>query len=454
MGKESDSNSEANTVKDAVESLVAGRVKRHTAGNRMDTLVQEEAGDEVTLLFAEDEEQVDDDFVDGENVSDDESDHSSSSSSSSESDGLATGSGMEDLSGERDLERLEKSERTRRRRQQEPWKTPRTMRPKIKGVAMNKRNDAESAVPEAGKLQQPRLQSSNPVDGPIRSSLRKYTVQNRHETNRRMQETKERRRQQAEAMEAAARRKESSKVQAMTQRDRMAEATRVELHNSKSLNRWETAESKRLEEQRARFAALRNRHLDGPVITWLSKKSTWFDASLVADGAERTEQHQGTQSGESMLFQTTAHRPQDVDPSFLRSNGVLAAGRSERSLEAPDIATWASTDAMQSQDIPTSSSRIPQQTVAEEMDLALPGSMPPTELGLLTHSNFKTAKLEISHKLSRPVQYATRNFVAFRNVDHGTVKDANGHSLNLAPRRRGNYKPSSNPACFGGRHSC
>ena len=76
-------------------------------------------------------------------------------------------------------------------------------------------------------------------------------------------------------MEKAAAAKEAAKKPAMTQADRLAEAARIEKANSKSLSRWEEAEQQREEEQRAKLAALSNRHLEGPVVTWWSGLAQW-----------------------------------------------------------------------------------------------------------------------------------------------------------------------------------
>jgi vacuolar protein sorting-associated protein 72 len=70
----------------------------------------------------------------------------------------------------------------------------------------------------------------------------------------------------------------------MTQADRLVEAERTERKNSKSLNRWEETEKKRSEEQKARLAALHNRQLEGPVITWWSGLAKWVNGKLAHVG--------------------------------------------------------------------------------------------------------------------------------------------------------------------------
>ena len=83
-----------------------------------------------------------------------------------------------------------------------------------------------------------------------------------------MQDRELKRVRQLANMEKAARRREAERRPERTQEDRLAEAARIEKRNAKSLNRWEEAERIREEEQRAKLAALHDRRLEGPVITW------------------------------------------------------------------------------------------------------------------------------------------------------------------------------------------
>ena len=70
-GNESTSSDEGTEEEANVESLVTGRAKRATAGNRLSSLLEKEGDDELELLFAENEEEEDVEFEDDdENASD------------------------------------------------------------------------------------------------------------------------------------------------------------------------------------------------------------------------------------------------------------------------------------------------------------------------------------------------------------------------------------------------
>ena len=292
-------------VEDAqqVETLVAGRKKRLTAGNRMGVVMNVEGDDELTLLCASVGEgnEGEDQEYDGIEKGGSEAD-TGDSMSSSDDDGAFAETARDDLSGEKELQRSEKIDKAKQRRRLDRW----SKRPRDRGTRStksNKVNDRAGTVEILHEDSAPNCaQAENATVGPPRSSLRKHTVQIRHETNRRAQETRERQKHQAEAQEATAKHRSTSKPKLMTQSERLSEAARVELHNSQSLNRWETAEAKRREDQRARFAALRDRRLDGPVITFLSSPAIWAGGHVVASGAQGVNNHWQRQCDQSGCF--------------------------------------------------------------------------------------------------------------------------------------------------------
>ena len=263
---------------DPVESLVAGRAKRATAGNRLTSLIDREADDDLELLFAEDEEEEDNEFEggDGEEASDVQLD----SSSDDEDQGPAAGA--DDLEGEAEIQKQDRAERRKKRKAQEVFRRPKT-KVKIDPTAASAAPTTPASRPKKKSERVSWLPTTE--EGPVRSSSRKQTVQNKEFVHRRMQESEKRRRHQIQVMEAAAQRKEASRPKSMTQEDRMAEAARTERRNAKSLNKWEITEKKRLEEQKARLAALQNRKLQGPVISWWSGPSKWANGKLVQVGA-------------------------------------------------------------------------------------------------------------------------------------------------------------------------
>lgn len=282
----SSSEDESSRDNNPVESLVAGRTKRVTAGNRLSLLLEKEGDDELELLFAEDEEEEDVEF-DGD-AGEDASDAQLDSSSDDEDQGPTANA--DDLEGERELEKQDKAERRQKRKAQEMFKRPPASRKKVK-VDPSTTSAAPTTPANLPKKKSERVSwLPTAEEGSVRASSRKQTMQNKEVVHQRMQESEKRRHRQILNMEAAAKRKEASKAKVMTQADRMVEAARTEKRNAKSLNRWEETEKKRIEEQKARLAALHNRQLQGPVISWWSGPSKWVNGRLVAVGAKKIDE--------------------------------------------------------------------------------------------------------------------------------------------------------------------
>ena len=282
----SDNGSSSDSDKDSsnsvpVESLVAGRAKRSAAGNRYSSLIQAEVDkeDDVALLFAEDEEEEDNEFQEDDDA--DASDVQLDSSSDDEDQGPAAGA--DSLEGEKEVQQQDRADRKKKRKAQELFKRPRT---KVKYDPTIAASILATPQPRSKKKSERTSWIPTPDQGPTRSSQRKQTVLNKEVTHLRLQESEVRRRQTIKAMEEAAKKKEASKPKAMTQEDRMAEAARVEKANEKSLTKWEENEKKRVEEQKARLAALHNRQLKGPVITWWSGPAKWVDGTLSQVGSK------------------------------------------------------------------------------------------------------------------------------------------------------------------------
>ena len=262
-----------------VESLVAGREKRSAAGNRYSSLIQAEVDkeDEVALLFAEEEGEEDNEFQEDEaDASDVQLD------TSSDDDDQGPTAGADSLEGEVELQKQDREERKKRRKAQDLFKQPRS----TKKVKYDPTTPSSMSTPKPVPKKKSERTSwiPTPDQGPTRSSQRKQTVLNKEITHLRLQESEVRRRQTIKAMEAAAKKKEALKPKAMTQEDRLAEAARFEKMNEKSLTKWEENEKKRVEEQKARLAALHNRQLEGPVITYWSGPAKWRDEKLTAVG--------------------------------------------------------------------------------------------------------------------------------------------------------------------------
>ncbi|TGO62271.1 hypothetical protein BOTNAR_0116g00080 [Botryotinia narcissicola] len=260
-----------------VEWMVTSRQKRSTAGNRLNALLQqEEPNDELELLFAEDENEEDHGFVDVEADSDVQMD------SSDDDDDQGPAAGADDLEGEKELQRKEKAERLAKKRKMTDGM------PKI----FKKRVKIDPTIPSK-PTPRPKKKSERaswiptPEDAPTRASARGTTQKSKEQLHAQMIDREKKRLKQLANMEKAAAAKEAARKPAMTQEDRLAEAARVEKSNSKSLSRWEEAEQQREEEQRLKLAALHNRKLDGPVITWWSGRAMWVGGKLIALGSKK-----------------------------------------------------------------------------------------------------------------------------------------------------------------------
>lgn len=241
-----------------VEWLATGRQRRSTAGNRMKSmLANEEPDSDLELLFAEDED--DQGFTD---VDGDGSDvHMDSSSDDEDANNAA-----DDLEGEKELEKQAKEKRSGQRKRRAQEAIPAKFRKKVRidpttptapAPRPKKKSERTSWLPSAADL-------------PTRASSRQTTRLSKEQLHQQMIEREERRLKQVDQMAKKAARLEAMKKPPMTQEERLREAAIVEKRNSKSLNRWEVAEKQREEERRAKLAALQNRTLKGPVITFWS----------------------------------------------------------------------------------------------------------------------------------------------------------------------------------------
>lgn len=250
-----------------VELLVTGRERRKTAGNRYDRDMvleegdNEEDPDEVALLFAAEENEEDEEFR--SDASDEDE------MSSSDDDDQGPNAGAEDLEGEQALQKQAKDERAKKRKAELALtstaglrKRPRIdpTQPKTIPTKPSKKKERSTWIPDQDT-------------SAARSSLRKQTIAHREETLARLKESEAQSKKLRAIKEKRDKEKARDAPEAMTQAHRLAEAERVERRNAKSLNRWEATEKKRTEEQAAKLAALKNRKLEGAVITLWSGKA-------------------------------------------------------------------------------------------------------------------------------------------------------------------------------------
>ncbi|KAF8419580.1 YL1 nuclear protein-domain-containing protein [Tirmania nivea] len=304
-----DENDEALVEVPVVESLVAGRQKRSTAGNRLATLLDKEASkdDELELLFAEAEDDIEFEAEDDEGgLSDVQLESSDEDEAEGGEGGEGGAEGQEDLSGERELQAEARAEKAKKRKAPETlFKPPRnTAVPKKKVTIVEADLENVTTIvsgqlaPSEAALNKHRKKSERiswiPTEGPTRTSSRKLSVKNREVTHHRLKESEARRLHTIALMEAAAKKKEKENPKReMTQAERLEEAKKTEAMNKKSLNKWEQSEAARAEQQRLKLAALHSRNLNGAVIRWWSGQAEWDEKGrLVRVGKKLIEEVQ------------------------------------------------------------------------------------------------------------------------------------------------------------------
>lgn len=287
VGSDSDSDSDSSNDGESeaapqVEWLAMGRQRRSTAGNRMKSmLANEEPDSDLELLFAEDEN--DQGFSDaGDHASDVQMDSSSDDDDNNEND---------ELEGEKELDRQAKERRSAQRKRKAQEAIPAKFRKKVR-IDTSNSTPRSSVPPSTPQTNQPRPKKKSErsswlpsmADLPTRASSRSTTRLSKEQLHAQMEEREAKRLKQAAQMQKKAARLEALKKPPMTQEDRLREAALVEERNSKSLNRWEEAEKQREEERRAKLAALHERTLSGPVISFWSGMGRFGDGWRKGEG--------------------------------------------------------------------------------------------------------------------------------------------------------------------------
>lgn len=302
----------ADTSEDeAVETLVAGRQKRSTAGRNMSSLLDAAADDDLTLLFAEDEN---DDEFDEDEGPDGEFDDMRLDSSSEDEDDQGPNAADDDLEGEKELEKQARVDRKKRKAQESLRLTALRKKVKIDSPAMS---SVSTATPRPKKKSERVSWLPTPEEGPVRSSSRRQTMQNKELTHARLKDSEQRRIKLIANMEKAAERKQRLKPKIMSQEERLAEAAKIERLNSKSLNRWEEMEKRKAEERKAKLEALQNRRLEGPVMSWWSGIAKWVNGKLVRVG--NVEVHSKTEEKEA----ERKKKSKDVVPDAVKTDSGL-----------------------------------------------------------------------------------------------------------------------------------
>lgn len=376
-----------------VEWLATGRERRSTAGNRMKSMIAaEEPDDDLELLFAEDEDDAG--FTD---IEDDGSDVQMDSSSDEE-DAQEAG---DELEGEKELEKQARESRQAARKRKAQEAIPIKFRKKVKiAPTPSGSSTAPEPKPRPKKKSERTSWLPSPADMPTRASKRETTMLSKEQLHQQMIEREVKRLKQVEAMEKKAKKMEALKKPPMTQAQRLAEAAIVEKKNSKSLNRWEEAEKQREEERKAKLAALNNRTLDGPVVTFWSGVGEWVDGKLKHVGKIVTieekpaKKKRASAAGQEMLVDSsskeehnnrkeTAQATDKAEKGELESTSAKAQGSKEGEVQdgftststAPKDSTVEGEESALSTGLITTSAPSTQ-SIATPVPSTTPGSIP------------------------------------------------------------------------------
>ncbi|KAF2629383.1 YL1-domain-containing protein [Macroventuria anomochaeta] len=268
-----------------IDLMVTSRARRSNAGNRMSTLLAQQAEEEE--WGEEWEEVANEEEFRGGDVNEQE-DYNMDSSSSEEDSDAAAAAADDDDAGEKELRKAERQERTKKRKIATNPFAARLATAARKKVKIDvPRIESTSSAPVRPKKKSERASwIPTEEDGPIRTSSRRQTVANKESTLAKLQEKDRRRDDTLAMMKAAEARKKKDEPKPLTQAERLAEAARQERINKKTLHRWEEAEEVRAAERQAKIDALKNRQIEGPFIRYYSGPAIYVDDKLRYTGKD------------------------------------------------------------------------------------------------------------------------------------------------------------------------
>jgi len=277
-GSDGESESEGAPVAPA-DLMVVSRARRSNAGNRMSILLaksaeEEEWGEEWEELADEE------DFVGVEGNEQEDYNLDSSSSEEGDDDG-------DEEEGEKEYLKAERQERIKKRKTTTNPFTARLAASSRKRVKLDVPPTQSPSGPSRPKKKSERASwIPTEEDGPIRTSSRRQTVQNKQTTLAKLKEKDKRRDDTLAMMKAAEARKAKDEPKPLTQAERLAEAARLERINSKSLHRWEVLEEQRAADRQAQLDAFKNRVIEGPFIRSYSGPAIWVDDKIKYTGKD------------------------------------------------------------------------------------------------------------------------------------------------------------------------
>ncbi|KAF8475906.1 YL1 nuclear protein-domain-containing protein [Kalaharituber pfeilii] len=474
-----------------VESLIAGRQKRATAGNRLASLLDKEASkdDELELLFEEPENDVDFEVEEEEAGLSDLQLESSSEDEEGNGDGGVDG--QEDLSGEAELQAQIRAEKAKKRKAPEAFfKQPRAAAPKKKVTIIEDSGDATPSstggqlTPSEAALNKHRKKSERiswiPTEGPTRSSSRKLSLQNRAVTHQRLKESEARRLHTIALMEAAAKKKQKENPKReMTQAERLEEAKKTEEMNRKSLNSWEESEAARAEQQRARLAALHNRQLTGAVVRWWSGRAEWDEKGRVvklgkslieeipdvkdmeakdrdkrkggrtkakAQKSKMEPVHKGSgQTTEDEVEGASSRGPESsTQPSPNPAPSTQTQSTSTKTRQMPSISDLTADSTPKPQNLPPAFSN----PTAPSLDGILYYASLPDGTGKQIPIHPVSKAHQPEHPLSPPKHYSTRNLVILQNFEAAQVQSRDSITKTLFPNYAVKREKPQQEVCY------
>lgn len=277
-------NDNGSSSSDAEPAMVVTRTRRSNAGNWMRKLLDQEE--------RPDEQQDAQDFYSNEHWAEDEHDEEFGGDAAEAPEDIALessgdenedeGENDEEDTGEKALRKEERQQKLlQKRKRRDPFAQAAALRQKKAKTTAQSTPQASMPPPPRPKKKSERVSwLPEATDGPVRSSSRKLTVQNKQTLAQGLEEKERHRLHVLEIMKKAEKRKEKDQPKPMTQEERLVEAARVEKRNSKTLSRWEESERQKAEENKARLEALKNRKLDGPFVRYYSGPSLWVNDKL------------------------------------------------------------------------------------------------------------------------------------------------------------------------------
>ena len=440
----STSDSDENDVK-VVESLVSGKERRRTAGNRLSSLLQHEEDDELELLFAEGEAEEDQEFE--AEVDEDASDAHLDSSSDEED----RKQGLEDdeLEGEKELQIRERAEARKKRKSQGAIKRGAPPTKRVRHNPLKLPTPSSTLTTPTTPDPRPKKKSERaswiptPDEGPTRSSTRKQTIQNKAVIHERLKERETLRAKTLEVMTAAEKRKKEQQQKPMTQEERLQEAAKQETRNAKTLNRWEASEEKKRLERKAKLEALQNRSLEGPVITWWSGLSRWVDGNIQEVGVkairrvEKAEADKDQPQQEDTQMLIMEHPA--INPKATDQGGDAADGRSNDGKVVSSYSAEQNHNALQPTSIPK-----PQEPLGFLDGLRYYASLqhqPDAPDHQLREESSNLQNISANHPEPPPVvMIASRSLLILQNIDEEAQRLPEIENL-VIHKKRGNKPP-------------